>query len=1141
VKICLVNAMMHKTVTVVLFFLGIGNMHLAEAQTADPLPLKATRKIAFSTNVGTRMSVDVSPDGKTIVFDLLGDLYTLPISGGHATRITSGPAVDRRPRFSPDGKKLLFLSDRNGFDGIWISDADGTNAHELVSSRPSRWSYNFFADPTWMPDSRGIVVSRFMPEMYYALAAYDLTGHPVELPLPRQSTASARVSREEFIAGLAAARDGDEAYTAGAVSSRSSEEYVAGAAYSPDARHLYATKLISKNNDVGAMQFQVVRYDLTTGSELVVTKEQAGAVAPQVSPDGKYLAFAANYPGKDGPRTGLKLARIAENDSELQSVWIAPQIQQSMQQLDYDKGIGFLPNYAFLPANRGIVISYEGKIWRIALPTGVVAEIPFTAEVDQSLGPLLRFRKAVDSSPNVTARIIHDVRSSPDGRMVAFQALDRIWVAPALNGIPVDKPFRLTDAALTRGNKTAEGYPAWSPDGRYLSFCIWTERGGDVWRARVENLKASGTIAESWLERLTHEPDYYFKLVYKPDGSGLVAVRAPWRSALATPEEAKTALVSVPPDGGNPQLVTELGSGIRNVGWPHFSQRDSQRIFLRIGDTLSSFKFDGTDRRIVATAKYLNSDLLLSPDGTELAYERDAMVKVVRIPAGQGPFNVAVYKPGDFYASTEDITKTKQSDENPSLYSTEPVGRLPEGGEFPWWRADGQLTWSLGNTYFVGKQHKDLVAESPRDCPHGTLLLHNARIISMGKTGIIEHGDVLVFENRIRAVGPADSFPVPEGAVRMDLNGKTLLPGFMPTHEHFHPSQDFQSTLFWQYLLALSYGITSFHDPQGYSADNFSHADVLETGGLLGPRVFSTGSAVMQQEPLDSSEEVQSLVRRYSHFYHSDSLKQRDAGQRELRQRVAQAAFEENLTSVSHWNYGAPVSVVLDGYSGLEHAWSMPWYDDEVQLIARSGSVYTPTLMASSLGGDAMSYFARTYNVLDDVRTYRFGERANLAKRGVIGGFRPPLGRFFQSTAPSNYNFPLEAANAAKVVAAGGKVGIASDSFYLGLGVHWEMWAMVMGGMTPLQALQSATLTGAEAIGHDGDLGSIEPGKLADLQILAKNPLEDIHNSTSTDRVMKNGRLYDAMTLDEIWPNPRKLVNGADEAPWWWAEWPSIP
>jgi Tol biopolymer transport system component len=123
------------------------------------LSLPTTRTIRFTTHEGTWLSVDVAPDGRTIVFDLLGDLYALPLGGSTARRLTSGPAVDRQPRFSPDGRHLLFLSDRRGYDDLWLADADGGHPHPISPPDPAPLEEHRFASAAWLRDGAHVIVA----------------------------------------------------------------------------------------------------------------------------------------------------------------------------------------------------------------------------------------------------------------------------------------------------------------------------------------------------------------------------------------------------------------------------------------------------------------------------------------------------------------------------------------------------------------------------------------------------------------------------------------------------------------------------------------------------------------------------------------------------------------------------------------------------------------------------------------------------------------------------------------------------------------------------------------------------------------------------------------------------------------------
>jgi len=105
---------------------------------------------------------------------------------------------------------------------------------------------------------------------------------------------------------------------------------------------------------------------------------------------------------------------------------------------------------------------------------------------------------------------------------------------------------------------------------------------------------------------------------------------------------------------------------------------------------------------------------------------------------------------------------------------------------------------------------------------------------------------------------------------------------------------------------------------------------------------------------------------------------------------------------------------------------------------------------------------------------------------------------------------------------AGVKVNLGAHGQLQGLGAHWELWMLAQGGMTNMEALKAATINGADYIGASNDIGSLKVGKLADLIVMDKNPLEDIRNSESIIYTMINGRLYDTNTMNEIGNEPKE-------------------
>ncbi len=394
---------------------------------------------------------------------------------------------------------------------------------------------------------------------------------------------------------------------------------------------------------------------------------------------------------------------------------------------------------------------------------------------------------------------------------------------------------------------------------------------------------------------------------------------------------------------------------------------------------------------------------------------------------------------------------------------------------------------------------------------------------------VLRNADIVVTGNRITSVGPTGRVPVPEGARVFEVRGKTIVPGLIDTHAHwFEIRRGIMDTENWSFLANLAYGVTAGLDVQTATNDMFAYQDLVDTGEILGPRPYSTGPGIFSDNKFETLDEVKSVLKKYKEHYRTGNLKSYIVGNRKQRQLVVQASYELEMMPTTEGGLDLKLDLthVLDGFSGNEHSLPIvPLFRDVVELMARSGIGYTPTLLVAYGGPFAENDFYTREEVHDDAKLRRFMPHI------IIDGKSRRVGWFRED----EHVYPKTAAQAAKIVRAGGRVGVGGHGQLQGLGYHWEMWALASGGMTSMEVLRAATLHGAEMMGYSQDLGSVEPGKMADLVILDRDPLADIRNTNTVRYVMKNGELFEGDTLDQIWPEERPL-----QALSWWDDEPPI-
>ncbi len=1080
------------------------------------LPLEPERNIAFTTDTGTWISLDVSPDGKTIVFDLMGDIYTIPISGGNATQITKGIQYDVHPRYSPDGKSLVYISDKSGSDNIWTMDLDSKEDKQITKDK----KHNFFS-AEWTPDGEYLVGVKgrrnIKPHIYHkdGGSGSQLVSEPKNIKL-------------------------------------------IDPAFGSDGKLLYfSQRRGSWNYNASLPQYQIGTYDMEDGDMAVITSRYGSAFTPTLSKDGNWMVYGTRFEAE----TGLVLRNLKTGKER----WLAYPVQRDEQ--ESIAPLGVLPAMSFTPDSQNLVVSYGGKIYSISVTGNMVTEIPFSVNVNLELGPQLKFKYPIEDKKEGFVTQIRDAKPSPDGKQLAFTALNRLYIMNLPNGTPK----RLTK------NDFTEAQPAWSPNGDQLVYTTWKRGGGHLYKINVNGRPKP--------VQLTKSPGIYTNPAWSYKSDRIVF----HRGAAQTYDDAidpfsrgaQADLVWISSNGGVIKLIDKS----KGRSMPHFTKVDDRIYLSHNANGLVSIRWDGSDEK--QHLKLTGIETFGSQDVFGKDHDTDMGTLPSALPTAEEGWreNKKASKPTEIHISPDGKTALALINNDVYTVTIPRYGKTPSislakadnaafpamkltiiGGEFPVWSSDSKkVHWSLGASHFrydltAGKKFKDSLVQAKKkekelkdkekktdstkvdekgkkdkkdpefkaeefkirisyskDIPQGHVLLKGGRILTMKGEDVIETGDILIENNRIKAIGATGTLTVPANTEIIDVSGKTLTPGFIDTHAHMWPNWGVHKNQVWMYSANLAYGVTTTRDPQTGTTDVLTYADMVEAGMLHGPRVYSTGPGVgfwkYQIESLDHAKEV---LKQYSEYYNTKSIKMYLVGNRQQRQWVIMASKELKLmpTTEGGLDFKLNMTQLLDGYPGHEHSLPIyPLYNDVVKTIADSKMAVTPTLLVSYGGPWAENYYYSREDVWGDEKIQYFTPYKELAQKS-----RRRPGWFMDD----EHVFKKHAVFMKDLVEAGGLAGVGSHGQLQGLGFHWELWSVASGGMRNHDALKVATTLGAEALGLDGDLGSLEVGKLADILIMDKNPLDDIRNTNTLTHVLKNGRVYDASTLDEVWPTAKK-------------------
>jgi imidazolonepropionase-like amidohydrolase/Tol biopolymer transport system component len=1022
---------------------------------------------------GTWMNVDVSPDGTTLVFDLLGDIYTMPLAGGKATPLMTDIAWQMQPRFSPDGKYIAFTSDEDGGDNLWIMNRDGSNGKAV-----SKEQFRLLNSPAWSPDGNYLVGRKHYTSTRSLGAGevwlYHKTGGNGVMLTKRPND----------------------------------QKDLGEPAYSADGKYVYFSqdatpgKTFHYSKDSVKGIYKIKRLELATGDIDTIISGKGGAIRPTPSPDGKHIAFIS----RDDFSSNLYLYNLASGEETK----IYENLERDMQETWAIHGV--YPNIAWTPNSDSLVFWDNGKINRLNLTSKKSSVINFHVKTTKKIQHALSFKQTLPQD-NFKVKMLRDVEVSPDGGSVVFESMGKIYTRKMHNGEATGKAKR-----LTKQKTHFELNPSFSRDGKNIVYATWHDQE----QGQIRIVSSRGGKGKPLLK----QQGKYIEPTFSPDGKTVVYRKISGGFITKPTWDLNTGIYSISAKGerktSKPFLITEQGTQ------PHFGNSNDNIFVVRQQDKpqLAYVSVDGKNDRTLYQGKFA-TEYKVSPNGQYLAFAERFKVFVT-------PF----------------IERGEVIDIGPQGGNL-PVKQLSvRAGEGINWGGDSnQLYWSLGADLFqaslvnlfavtdVVESKSDDIKNSGKkksvnkakpevlqtylgytnnvDKPSGVIAFVGGKVLTMEGDLVIDNGVVLVEGNIIKAIGTKAEVNVPSSAKVIDITGKSIMPGLIDAHAHgsqgnnqIIPQQN------WKNYAGLALGVTSIHDPSNDTNEFFAASEMQKAGKIVASRLFSTGKILYGANSAGYTAHVDNLDDAKFHVERlkkagAFSVKSYNQPRRNQRQQFIQAARELEMLVVPEGGslLQHNLTMIVDGHTTLEH--SIPVanvYDDVKQLWSQSNMAYTPTLVVAYGGIWGENYWYDTTDVWLHERLSKY----------VPSDFLQPKS-MRRPKAPLNHYNHINVAKVAKELQdIGIKVNAGGHGQREGLAMHWEIWMMAQGGMSPLQALKTATIAPAQTLGLDSQLGSIKVGKLADLIVVDGDVSQDIRQSDKVIYTMLNGRLYNAATMNEI-------------------------
>ena len=880
--------------------------------------------VEFETSEGTWMNLDVSPDGEEIVFDLLGNIYIMPMRGGNATILRESLAYEVQPRFSPDGSKISFTSDAGGGDNIWVMNRDGSDARQVTDE-----SFRLLNNAFWTPDGNYLVARKHFTSGR-SLGAGEIWMYHI--------TGGSGIQLTE----------------------RPNDQQDLGQPFlSPDGRYVYYSQDVypggyfQYNKDPNSQIYVINRYDREEGEIERVTGGPGGAISPTVSPDGTRLAFVKRVRTQSvlyirDLETGIEKPVFDNMSHDQQQAWAI---------------FGPYTNFNWTPDGSHLIFWAQGGIHKLNVETLEINEIPFTVQVRHQLADVVKFE--FDPSPDTfTAKAIRHAVTSPDGSTLVFNAAGYLWTKDLPNG----KPERLTN------EENLEFEPAFSPDGNTLAYVTWS----DDEHGAIKTLNVNESNARP--VKITEKKGIYRQPSFSPDGQTIVFRRESGNNHQGYAYTLNPGIYTMPVEGG--ELKKIAGNGAKPV-----FNTTGDRIFYQARTNFRSVDLNGLDEKQHFRSEYA-INFTPSPDNKWVAFTELYKVYIAPMPKIGSDFDLSaetkaipvthVARDAGYnlhWTNGGNELRWTLGEKYYSVNLNAAFDFLNGGGdeELPLGDLEGvsiglELETDVppGITAFTNA--RIITMNGKEVIEDGTIVVRDNLIESVGSSA-----DISIPESA--SVVDAAGHTIMPGLVDAHAHIGNFREGLSPNQQ-------------WEYFANLGYGVTTAHDPSSNTEMIFSQSEMVRAGNMIGPRIYSTGRILygaenVQKTVVKNLDDARSAVLRTQAFG-ATSVKSYNQPRRDQRQQILEAARELGVNVVPEGGstFTHNMSMILDGHTGIEHNVPIyPLYNDVLTLWGASDVGYTPTLVVNYGSMSGEYYWYQHTNVWEKERLLTYTPRGVVDSR----------------------------------------------------------------------------------------------------------------------------------------------------------------